>query len=89
MRLRIPLAITFIAGTFMFVQFFVPHEVGVKAYDIALRWSRIIGSFALVLGIGSLLKTHLDRVGRKREGWFYSVVTLASLGILGAVRMLL
>ena len=56
MRLQIPLLITFLAGVFMAVQFFVPHDLGVTAYTELLNWGRIIGAFALVLlGISRLV----------------------------------
>ena len=78
MRLQIPLLITFLAGVFMAVQFFVPHDLGVTAYTELLNWGRIIGAFALVLGIQSLLRTHLEKVRRRRHGWPYSRVAVVS-----------
>ncbi|MBC7288244.1 MAG: hypothetical protein H5T86_09420 [Armatimonadetes bacterium] len=78
MRLQVPLAITFIAGMFMLLQFFVPHKVGYEIYETLLAWARIIGAFALVLGVGSLFHRHLDRIRRRRREWGYSVVTLIS-----------
>jgi peptidoglycan/LPS O-acetylase OafA/YrhL len=81
-RLQIPLAITFVVGLFMVVQFFVPHKVGQDIYDALLAWGRIIGAFALVLGVGSLFQRHLERIRRARPGWGYSVVTLASFALM-------
>ncbi len=78
MRLQIPLLITFLAGVFMAVQFFVPHDLGVTAYTELLNWGRIIGAFALVLGIQSLLRTHLEKVRRRRHDWPYSMVAIVS-----------
>ena len=79
MRVRVPLVICFIAGVFCFVQFFIPHEYGVKAYRITHQWVRIIGAFALVLGIGSLVKNHLGRISGRCRDWPYSIVTLVAL----------
>ena len=78
MRLQIPLLITFLAGVFMAVQFFVPHDLGVTAYTELLNWGRIIGAFALVLGIQSLLRTHLEKARRRRHDWPYSMVAIVS-----------
>lgn len=78
MRLQVPLIITFLVGLFMAVQFFVPHELAQGPYDALLAWSRIVGAFALVLGIGSLLRTHWEKVRRRRRDWPYSVATMVS-----------
>jgi len=78
LKLQVPLAITFVVGLFMAVQFFVPHELGVVAYESLLSWARIVGAFALVLGIGSLLRTHTDKIRRRRPDWLYSIATLVS-----------
>jgi hypothetical protein len=78
LKLQVPLAITFVVGLFMAVQFFVPHELGVVAYESLLAWARIVSAFALVLGIGSLLRTHTDKIRRRRPDWLYSIATLVS-----------
>jgi len=78
MRLQVPLVITFLVGLFMAVQFFVPHELAQGPYDALLAWSRIVGAFALVLGIGSLLRTHWEKMRRRRRDWPYSLATIGS-----------
>ena len=78
MKLQVPLVITFLIGLFMAVQFFVPHELAQGPYDALLAWSRIVGAFALVLGIGSLLRTHWEKVRRRRRDWPYSVAAIVS-----------
>lgn len=86
--MHIPLAIGFLAGLFMIIQFFVPHAVGTQGYDLFLNWARIIGAFAFVLGIGSLFRTHWGKIRRQRSGWVYSVVTLVSFGFMVWAGML-
>jgi hypothetical protein len=76
LRLRVPLAITFLFGLFMIVQFFVPHKRGEDVLSALTAWQRIIGAFALLLGIFSLFRRHLERMRRRREGWYYSLATL-------------
>ncbi len=78
MKLHVPLAITFLVGLFMVVQFFVPHQSGVEAASSLMAWTRIVAAFALVLGLGSLLHTHTEKIRRRRPDWPYSVVTLVS-----------
>ncbi len=82
MRLQIPLAITFVVGIFMIAQFFIPHKLGEDIYDALLTWARIIGAFALALGVGSLLQRHFQRIRRRQRDWPYSVVTLLSFFIM-------
>ncbi|HID10240.1 MAG TPA: hypothetical protein EYP17_02925, partial [Candidatus Latescibacteria bacterium] len=79
MRRKIPLAITFIAGSFMLIQFFIPHRTTNAMYQTANTWVSIIGGVALTLGIGSLVAHHAARVRRRRPGWGYSVVTFVGL----------
>jgi len=82
MRLQIPLLITFLAGLFMAVQFFVPHEVGVTVYTELLNWGRIVAAFALVLGVQSLLRTHVEKIRRRRRDWPYSMVAIGSFALM-------
>lgn len=77
-----PLVITFLAGLFMAVQFFVPHEIGVTVYRGMLDWAMIVASFALVLGISSLLRTHWEKIRRRRRDWPYSIVAIVSFFLM-------
>jgi len=78
----VPLVITFLAGLFMAVQFFVPHEIGVTVYRGMLDWAMIVASFALVLGISSLLRTHWEKIRRRRRDWPYSIVAIVSFFLM-------
>ena len=51
MRRQIPLIICFICGFAMMLQFFIPHRASQVLFREAVEWSRLIGIFALVLGI--------------------------------------
>ena len=92
MKRQIPLIICFIAGIFMLVQFFVPHPAFASIYKGALRWERIIRVFAIVIGIGTLVRLHYRRIARRSPEWIYSVVVFAGLlftaaaGIIGGPR---
>jgi hypothetical protein len=66
----------------MLGQYFVPHKTGEEIYDALLAWARIIGAFALVLGVGSLFQRHVEAIRRRRQGWGYSVVTLISFAVM-------
>ncbi len=87
MRRTIPLAICLGMGVLMMVQFFVPHPASVAFYDLTTKWIRIVSAFALVLGVGSLILYHLDRLRRKRQGWGYSIVTMVALVVTAVIGL--
>ncbi|MBD3403208.1 hypothetical protein GF420_09960 [candidate division GN15 bacterium] len=79
MRRQLPFILVFLSGAFMVFQYFVPHESSEFVYEFLLDWLTIIGGFAMVLGIWSLIRVSYDKIQRKRENWGYSVITLAGL----------
>ncbi len=87
MRRTLPLAICLGMGIVMMCQFFIPHPISVSFYDLTTKWIRIVSAFALVLGVGSLILYHIDRLQRKRTGWAYSIVTLAALLITALIGL--
>jgi hypothetical protein len=87
MRRRIPVAITFIVGLSMIVQYFIPHEPFASLYDTFNRWFLIIICFAMLLGIGNLVKVHYGRISRKKGGWGYSVVLLCGLAVMAGTGL--
>jgi hypothetical protein len=66
----------------MLVQFFVPSRLSTNAYNEITNWVQIIYAFALIVGVVGLLKYHFSRVSRRQTGWFYNLVTVASLIIM-------
>lgn len=85
MRMQVPLTIGFVTGLFVLVQFFVPHQRLEEIFRMVLDWAIIIGIFALVLGLGSLFRTHWDKIRQRREGYVYSFVTLISFAAMFAI----
>ena len=92
MRRSLPLAICFVMGILMIIQFFIPHPISIKFFDLTYKWYIVIAAFALVLGAGSLISHHTERIRYRREGWAYSVVALVSLvvtagaGLFGGIE---
>jgi hypothetical protein len=93
MKRTFPLILVFIFGILGIIPFIVPHPA-VQGTDESIRndLMRIIIAFALVLGLGSLLKVHFEKIKRKSANWQYSWVLLATfavtsiIGLLGGVR---
>lgn len=64
----------------MVAVFFIPHHAAQTVNTQFLRWATVVYSFALALGSISLWSGHWTKVRARREGWPYSLVTLAALG---------
>lgn len=78
MRMRVPLVLGFLTGMFVLVQFFIPHQRLAEALEMLTNWGMTIGTFALVLGLASLLRTHVDKIRQRRQGYGYSFITLGA-----------
>lgn len=82
MRREIPIAITFLIGMFMLVDFFVPHTAVSAAAEEMKQWGTIVIAASILLGIGNLIRVHSKKISRKSEGWGYSIVTLAVMAVM-------
>jgi len=71
----------------MVVQFFIPHPVSRDLYTISSKWFIVVSAFALVLAVGNLIRSHYNKLKRRLEGWPYSIVTLASLGVMAVIGL--
>ncbi len=71
----------------MALQYFVPHYVSAAVYQYALNWTIIVGIFTMVVGIGSLVDLHYDRIAHRKEQWPYSIITLVALVTVAIVGL--
>ena len=85
MRREIPLAITFLIGIFMLVDFFVPHHAVSGAAEEMKQWGTIVIAASILLGVGNLIRVHFRKIRRRSDGWQYSITTL--LIMAGDVRL--
>jgi len=88
MKVRLPLFIVLITGILGAIPFLIPHNI-VQNIDNEFRNSvlRIIVSFSLVLGVGSIIRHHVDKVTRKREHWEYSWILLITLLVTSIIGL--
>ena len=81
LREKLPVLVCFGTGLVVAAATFVPHPLVSEPFHTINDWTIIISSFAIVLGIASLLRRHWQRVRRQAPGWAYSAVTLISLAV--------
>jgi hypothetical protein len=88
MKRRIPLAIVFIFGVLGAIPFLIPHRI-IQNADNEFRSSilRIIVAFSLVLGVGSIIRHHFQKIRRKKENWQYSYITLIALVVSAIIGL--
>jgi len=79
---QLPLVVTFCMGVVFAMQYYVPHPVSETLLTESSNWMIIIGGFALILGLVSLIQLHVHRIQRNVEGWGYSAVLFMSMSAM-------
>ncbi len=72
------------AGFIVLLSYFLDAFAAIGA--LLLNWAGIVLAFALLLGIVNLLRSHINRIQKKEQGWFYSgilIITVAVTIIIG------
>ncbi|MBN2619852.1 hypothetical protein JXB22_02085 [candidate division WOR-3 bacterium] len=87
MKRKIPLAICFLMGIVMIVQFFIPHPVSLAFSSTIYNWVIALMAFALVLAIGNLIRHHSIKIKTRKENWPYSIVTLSSMTAMAVIGL--
>ncbi len=82
MRRQFPLALCFIAGLFMAVQYFIPHPTVQDMYERLLIWLQTLLAFAFLLGTVSLVRLHYHKIRHRADDRGYSWVTLLALCLM-------
>jgi len=90
MKTRIPLLLVLIFGIVGVIPYYSQHPV-IQGSENFIRNDviRIVAAFALILGLGSLLRVHFDKIRRGRVNWQYSYVLIIGfiassiIGLLG------
>lgn len=77
-----PLMLTFLLGVTFTAQYYVPHPASESLLTEVSVWGQIIGGFAILLGVGSLIRSHYVKIKRREAGWGYSSVMFLSMLIM-------
>lgn len=82
MKRTVPMMIAMIGGIVMMIQYFIPHQMSVDVFNYYTEWAPLVGSFALVLGVGSLTRVHIHKIRAKAPNWPYSYAVLIPLYLI-------
>lgn len=74
MKKQIPLYFVFVSGIVMIIQYFIPSEESQWFFTYANDWVIVVGIFALVLGIWSLLKSEFKKLKNPKEAFYAGVL---------------
>jgi hypothetical protein len=77
-----PILLAFLTGMTLWLRYYVPTAKSQALQDDFLLWIRIIVSFAVILGILSVLRYHGSKIKLKRPGYAFSYVTLIAFGLM-------
>jgi hypothetical protein len=78
---KLPIVVTFAAAFIIVAQYYFNIPAWKTLAAEFLRWNVIIAAFALVLGIGGIVRLHWGRIARRQPTAFYSFATLLTLAI--------
>lgn len=88
MKRQIPILLAILASLYPVVAFFVPRQrVGALNQDFD-EWMVIIASFALLLGIVSMVQVNIAKIKRRQKGWMFSVYVLIAFAIMSGFGLL-
>jgi hypothetical protein len=82
MRREVPLVFTFLAALIMIVSFFVPHRIVSDFVDNFRNSLMVIAAFAVVLGIGNIIRVNMHVISSRGEAWKYKIILLVSLFVM-------
>lgn len=89
MKTRLPLILVLILGIIGIIPYYSQHPI-IRGGEDFIRNDviRIVAAFALILGLGSLLKVHYDKIRRSRPNWQYSYVLIIGFVISSIIGLL-
>jgi len=88
MKSRLPVIVASLAGVLMIVAFFGRGAVVDRVAEEALAWQTIVAGFALLLGVGSIVRVHWRRLATGHPDRIYSLVLLVCLTVMGGSGVL-
>ena len=84
MNRKVPLAVCFIFGLVMFIQYFSKHPTARFVYKSILDYWQIIFAFTLIVGIISFVNNNISQIKRGNNP-FYCIVAISGFLIMPVV----
>ncbi|MCK4422424.1 hypothetical protein KAW48_11595, partial [candidate division WOR-3 bacterium] len=76
----LPQAIAFIIGFAMLIQYFIPHPISERFYNVIVQqWLIIILGFMYIFALRSFFMHHIVKIRRKKEGYWFSAMAIVAL----------
>jgi hypothetical protein len=85
MRREVPLIITAVVGVIFVIQYFIPHAPFNQFNSWFSDWFAIIGACAIWLGALNLMRISADKIYRRRSGWGYAAIIIASFLLIATI----
>jgi hypothetical protein len=79
MKRLIPWLLTFIAGTAMIADYFIPHRAFGTVTAEMKQWGLIVVAFSYILGVVNVVRIQGKKISRRDPDWMFSVVLVVSL----------
>jgi len=80
MRTTLPVAAAFLSGLVLVVSFFFDKNTWLGGLEQEfIVWLTIIGGFTLLLGVVSIIRVNWTVFRKRKEGWFYKILTVISV----------
>ncbi|NOY88258.1 MAG: hypothetical protein GXO93_02565 [FCB group bacterium] len=86
MNRKVPLAVCFIFGVVMFIQYFSQHPTARFVYKSILDYWQIIFAFTLILGIISFVNNNISQI-KRGNNTFYRIVAISGFLIMPVVAL--
>jgi len=87
LRVKIPVAITIVAGVFMILKFFLVVPLVSVIADELEQWCLIVFAVAVILGVANILRINLKIVLRRGKDWPYKLVLVGSMLVMIVVGL--
>ena len=74
---QLPMIVAFLAGTLLWLQFYVPSKFSQNVLEtFSSSWAIIMYGAAFVLGVLSAIEHHWGKVAGRKAGYGYSLVAI-------------
>ena len=79
---QLPMIVAFLAGTLLWLQFYVPSKFSQNVLEtFSSSWAIIMYGAAFVLGVLSAIEHHWGKVAGRKAGYGYSLVAIFVFGL--------